>query len=141
MAKTGPLLIIEDDPDDREIFDRVIDELGAPHKLVFYDNTDDALTYLSTTTDSIFLIFSDVNLPGKSGLELKKKIDSDPKLRKKSIPFIFYSTAALQKDVNEAYTQMTVQGFFKKGNDFQEAKKQIQLILDYWRECKHPNTQ
>jgi hypothetical protein len=51
---------------------------------------------------------------------------------------VFYSTLTSQADINEAYTQMTVQVFFK-GNSFEEAKKDIKLIIDYWKLCKHPN--
>jgi len=59
-------------------------------------------------------------------------------LRKKSIPFIFYSTSAKIHDVDEAFEQMSVQGFFKKHSDFVSSKKQIKLILDYWKESEHP---
>jgi CheY-like chemotaxis protein len=79
-------------------------------------------------------------MPGINGLEFKRQIDADPVLRKKSIPFIFYSTAALQKDVNEAYTELTIQGFFIKGNDYNKTKALIRTIIDYWKNCIHPNT-
>jgi hypothetical protein len=35
---------------------------------------------------------------------------------------------------------MTIQGFFKKGDDYEQIKKDIRLILDYWSACKHPNS-
>lgn len=141
MSKAGEILIVEDDLDDRELFENVLHDLNINNVLVWFDNTDDIFNYLMETKKSIFIIFSDINLPGNNGLELKKSIDNEPKLRKKSIPFVFYSTAANQKEVNEAYTQMTVQGFFKKGLDYEETKNIIRVILDYWRLSKHPNTQ
>jgi len=140
MSKFGPILIIEDDADDKQLFEDIVKSLGYQNRIVWYDNTEDAIEYLSTTGDSIFIIFSDINLPGKNGLEFKKKIDSTPELRQKSIPFVFYSTSALQKDIDEAYSKMTVQGFFKKGKDYNEIKGHISLILEYWKACKHPNT-
>jgi response regulator RpfG family c-di-GMP phosphodiesterase len=141
MSKAGEILIVEDDLDDRELLENVFSDLNITNSLVWFDNTDNAYSYLIVTNKSIFIIFSYINLPGKNGLELKRAIDNEPKLRKKSIPFVFYSTAAHQRDINDAYTQMTVQGFFKKGIDYEETKKVVGVILDYWRLSKHPNTQ
>ena len=141
MSKTGEIIVVEDDIDDREFFSAVVRDLGVKNEIIWFDNTDQAYDYLMTTAKTIFIIFSDINVPGRNGLEFKKKIDSEPKLRKKSIPFIFYSTLANQKEVNEAYTEMTVQGFFKKGIDYDDTREMIKTIFDYWGMAKHPNTQ
>jgi response regulator RpfG family c-di-GMP phosphodiesterase len=141
MSKSGMLVIVEDDLDDQIFLSGVLKKIGIENEIAWFDNTDDALNFLLTTTRSLSIIFSDINLPGKNGLEFKRTIDSTPKLRKKSIPFVFYSTAANQKDVNEAYTNMTVQGFFKKGMDTSETEMIMKIIFDYWTLCKHPNTQ
>lgn len=141
MAKSGPILIVEDDEDDKFIFEDILKGLGYTNKVIWYQQTEQAYEYLLHTTDSVFIILSDISIPGSSGLEFKRRIDTTPELRKKSIPFIFYSTAARQQDVNEAYTQMTVQGFFKKERDFKSMKATIALILNYWQVCRHPNTQ
>lgn len=141
MSKYGPIVIIEDDADDKKIFEDAVKDLQYNNSIIWFDNTDDAYEYLDRTNDSIFMIFSDVNLPGKNGLDLKKKIDSVPHLRQKSIPFVFYSTSAHQHDINEAYSKMTVQGFFKKGRTYEEAKTMLKLIFEYWKLCRHPNIQ
>lgn len=139
MSKKGPILIIEDDKEDKEILEDVLRDLGVKNQLVWLENTQEAYDYLQQADEAMFIIFCDINLPGKNGLELKEKIDARPELRKKSIPFIFYSTSASQKDVNDAYSKMTIQGFFQKRNDYGDMKKDIKLILDYWTLCKHPN--
>lgn len=138
--KEGPIILIEDDLDDQEIFRDIVKELNTPNELIILDNCPEAFKYLKATTEQPFIIFCDVNLPVQSGIEFKKQIDNDPDLRKKSIPFIFYSTSVNQETVNEAYTKMTVQGFFRKKENFQEIKSNIKLILEYWKTCKHPNT-
>ncbi|MDB5200960.1 MAG: response regulator receiver protein [Ferruginibacter sp.] len=137
--KSGPIVIIEDDADDKSILESVLVELNVTNKLVWFNNCPDAFHYLKTTSEQPFLILSDVNLPGQKGISFKKQVDEDPELRKKSIPFVFYSTAAEQKTVNEAYTEMTVQGYFQKKSDYGEIKQDIKLIIDYWLACKHPN--
>lgn len=141
MSKTGPIVLIEDDHDDKMVFEEILKDLGVENKLKWFEDTDTAMEFLKESNESVFAIFSDINLPGINGLEFKKKIDSNPELRKKSIPYIFYSTSASQRDVNEAYLEMTVQGFFKKQSDYKEIKKQISIIIEYWKMCIHPNTQ
>ena len=74
-----------------------------------------------------------------NGLELKRKIDNDPYLRLKSIPFVFYSTSVRQEQVIEAYSELTIQGFFKKENDITDARNTITTIIEYWKLCRHPN--
>jgi CheY-like chemotaxis protein len=140
MAKSGPIVIIEDDIDDKDFFIEILNELAVPNKTVWFTRTEDAFQYLKSTAEQPFLIFSDVNLPKQNGIEFKRQLDGDAELRKKSIPFVFYSTSVAQKIVNEAYTKMTVQGFFQKANSYDEIKNNIKLIIDYWTACKHPNT-
>lgn len=140
MSKSGVILLVEDDMDDKDVLVKTIRDVGVKNEIVWLETTQAALDFLLFATQSIFIILSDINLPGNSGLDLKLKIDSNPKLRKRSIPFIFFSTSASQKDVNDAYTKMTVQGFFKKGADYDETKVMIKTIFDYWTICKHPNT-
>jgi response regulator RpfG family c-di-GMP phosphodiesterase len=137
--KSGPIIVIEDDTDDKEILESVLSELEIDNKLLWFNNCLDAFDYLLTTPDHPFIIFCDVNLPKQNGVEFKKQIDDNPYLRKKSIPFVFYSTTADQPTVTKAYTEMTVQGFFQKSYNYDEIKKNIKLIIEYWKTCKHPN--
>ena len=137
--KSGPIIIIEDDADDKEIMEDILKELEIENRIIWFNNCPAAWEYLKTTADQPFIIFSDVNLPMQNGIEFKKQIDEDDYLRKKSIPFIFYSTSASQEVVNTAYTKMTVQGFFQKSADYGEIKRNIDLIIRYWQACRHPN--
>lgn len=141
MEISGTVVIVEDDLDDRIFIQQIFKDLGIGNKIEWFDAADDAFAFLKSTSLKIFIIFSDVSLPGQSGLEFKRRIDEDPKLRKKSIPFVFYSTSANQADVNEAYTQMTIQGFFKKDMDYDAARNLMKVIFEYWSICKHPNIQ
>lgn len=140
MASTGPIIIVEDDHDDQDIMRDMLQEIGVSNKLILFDNTHDAYQYLKNSNDSIFLIFCDVNLPRQNGIEFKRHIDEDPQLRSRSIPFVFLTTSADKQAIDAAYKEMTVQGFFEKSSSFEEQKKLLKLIMDYWTVCKHPNT-
>src|SRR5262245_8436058 len=114
MPKSGPIILIDDDADDQEIMEEVIRDLGAGHPLIHFKSAGEAFDYLVVTEDQPFLIICDINLPILNRIELKKQIDEHKELRIKSIPFVFYSTSVHQKDVNDAYVHITVQGFFQK---------------------------
>jgi CheY-like chemotaxis protein len=139
MKESGPILIIDDDADDRELIKEVCDRLDITKRVLWFDNGMGALRYLQNASEQPFLIICDVNMPGVNGLELRKIIHGDKLLRKKAIPFVFLSTTASTNDVNMAY-DMTVQGFFEKGFDFNKLKHRLELIFEYWKECRHPDT-
>jgi CheY-like chemotaxis protein len=137
--KTGPIILIEDDAEDKMIFEENLRDLEVKNELIWIDNTKDAFDFLKSTTLKPFVIMCDVNMPMEDGIELKMRIDNDPELRSKSIPFVFYSTSVNQDHIDKAYKEMTVQGFFQKGNDYKTIKKNLKIIIDYWTYCKHPN--
>jgi CheY-like chemotaxis protein len=136
---TDPIVIVEDDADDQYFIRTICDKLGVTAELLFFENGLQALNYLETTQSKTFLILCDINMPVMNGIELRRKIQENTTLRKKSIPFIFLSTAARQKEVEEAY-DLTVQGFFVKASQLAEMEKSLELILKYWLKCKHPNS-
>ena len=137
-SRTGPIVIIEDDEDDQQVLREVFGSLDVINEVKTFDNCYDAYTYLQTTKDQPFLIFSDINLPGMSGAELKKKINADTYLRRKSIPFVFLTTTSANSAILDAYESIA-QGFFTKPNDMASLKHMIEMILNYWKICKHPD--
>ncbi len=136
----GPIVLVEDDADDVEIFNEVLRDLSIPNEVVHFTNPSDAYHFLASYSEQPYIIICDVNLPRMSGLEFKNKLDANETLRKKSIPFVFYSTSAEKKYVTEAYLQLTVQGYFRKLQSYQEIKNQVRIIFEYWKACQHPNT-
>ena len=140
MSLKGPLIIVEDDADDEDMLREVLTELKVQNEIIVFNNAGSAFSFLRTTPSAPFLILSDVNLPGQNGLEFKREIDQDPELRRKSIPFLFYSTSVDQRIVNEAYGEMTVQGFFLKQHTYDDILTVVKHIIDYWKFCRHPNS-
>lgn len=134
-----PIIIVEDDADDQYFIRTICDKLGVTGELLFFEDGLQALKYLESTQSKTFLILCDINMPVMNGLELRRKIQENILLRNKSIPFVFLSTAARLKEVEEAY-DLTVQGFFLKASQLKEMEKSLELILNYWLTCKHPNS-
>lgn len=134
----GPIVIVEDDLDDQEIYTEVINNLGISNEIKFFNDGVQALEYLSTTEDQPFIILSDVNMPQMTGLQLKKNIEEDPYLRAKGIPFVFISTDASKVSVRHAHA-LSVQGYFQKQNNIEDMKEMLHSLFDYWQRCKHIN--
>jgi CheY-like chemotaxis protein len=134
----GPIIILEDDPDEKELLEEAIRPLSN-NEIKFFSTGDAMLKYLEETKDRPFVILSDVNVPGLTGLQLKKKINETPFLRRKSIPFVFLSTTANQKSVEAAY-DLNSQGFFIKQDSLKEIQRHLSLIFGYWSECRHTNS-
>jgi CheY-like chemotaxis protein len=127
IPPNSPILIVEDDPDDQDILKSVCSEIGIAEHLLFFNDGSRALDFLRTTSKKPTIIICDINMPLMDGLVLLEKIMEEDFLRRKSIPFVFFSTAASPAQVRKAY-DLTVQGFF------------LHLILRYWLKCRQPNS-
>jgi CheY-like chemotaxis protein len=136
--KSGPIIIIEDDADDQDVLTEIFKKLNYPNKILFFFDGQEALDFINDSDDSPFLILSDINMPKLNGFALREKLKTDAKLNIKCIPYLFFSTAASQKSVIEAYS-LSVQGFFVKQNSMAELEKTILSIVEYWRRCAAPN--
>lgn len=138
MPHRFPIVIIEDDIDDQEIIGEICRELRPGHPQRCYVNGVEALKYLHTTDEHPFIILCDVNMPLMNGLELLEIIQQTPKLKNKSIPFIFLSTSGDKRYVQRAY-DLGVQGFFQKPSDFKELRSILSLTFEFWIKCLHPH--
>lgn len=138
MNKSGPIIVIEDDMDDQEIFEEVFKELNYPNKVHYFLDGVKALDYLIESKDQPFLILSDINLPKLSGLELREKVHNNEQLRLKCIPYLFFTTAFDQRNVIDAYSK-SIQGFFTKPASYSELVRVMRNIIEYWRDCLSPN--
>lgn len=138
MSEPGPIIFVDDDADDQFIYEEICLKLGMKNSLKFFNRAESVLNYLRETTEKPMIIFCDINMPIMDGLQLRRQINSEEQLRRKSIPFVFFSTAATPSQVKTAY-DLTVQGFFIKGHNFAETMSTIKMVLEYWRRCYHPN--
>jgi CheY-like chemotaxis protein len=138
MNKDGAIIIVEDDTDDQEMFSEIFEELNYGNEIIFFNDGQEALTYLTAKTTEPFIVFSDINMPKLNGIELRKQIHENEDIRLKTIPYLFFTTSAEQEAVIDTYSK-SIQGFFIKPSNYQELKNIIQIIIEYWRKCESPN--
>jgi CheY-like chemotaxis protein len=140
MAKLGPIIIAEDDPDDQEILRDILRELHVQNELKFFDNGQKVMDYLLQTIDHPFMILSDVNLLGMNGHDLKARINAHPELSKRTIPFIFLTTSVEPNILRRSY-EMKAQGYFQKGDSMDQMLNMMNIIIQYWTLCKYPTNE
>ncbi len=136
---SSKIVLVDDQLIEKELLKIAITELGIEVDLLYFNRADDALHYLKTTRDQIFLIISDMNMPGINGLEFKRAIDADEGLLEKAIPFVFSSTDATRHQLKEAY-DYRLQGYFIKPNDLKIMAEQLETIINYWLASVRPDS-
>ena len=133
----GPIIIIEDDPDDQDIIRQLLEEIATGAELQFFSDAASAFTYISRKDVVPFIILSDINIPIMNGFQLRDKIHEDHELRMKCIPYIFVTTGGESNAIMEAYSK-NAQGFFIKPNTIDGWKQMLLNTVNYWMDSKKP---
>ncbi|MEJ7587517.1 MAG: response regulator, partial [Ferruginibacter sp.] len=114
-----PIIVVDDDPDDLELLQQAFSEMNVDNEIIVFDNGLKFLEYLKTTENGTFFILCDINMSKIDGLELKRIIFDDERLRIKCVPFIFLSTSGASSSIMKAYSY-GVQGYFIKPNNLEK---------------------
>jgi CheY-like chemotaxis protein len=138
IRNSGPIIVIEDDPDDQELLKEIFEKINYPNTVCYFEDGEAALQYLTRTDVIPFLILSDINMPVLDGFALRDKVKIDARLQLKCIPYLFFTTASNQQVIIDAYSK-SVQGFFIKPNSIVQLEKTIRIIMEYWGLCASPN--
>ena len=125
-----PLLIIDDDEHDCEMFKIACVDMHVKNELVIFHNPALALGYLRKMNTPVSCVLCDVHMPLINGIELLEKIKEDEALREKAFPFMYWS------GLDGAYIQKHnplsgIQGFFKKPDNRQGFKHLILALVSY----------
>ncbi len=128
------ILLIENDPAMAHLTKEAFHEAGMLQQITNLPNGDEALAYLRREPpyqNEPFpdLIFLDLHLPRKSGLDVLVEIKSNPKLS--AIPVVIVSGSADPREVKRAY-QLHASCYVRKPNDLDEFLRFIQLCFLFW---------
>jgi len=120
------ILLAEDDQDDRMFFKDAFDSVKIEHNLTMFENGADLMAYLTDTDDLPHIVFLDLNMPGKSGIECLKEIRSNKRLQ--DISVAIYSTSATNGNVEETFV-LGANVYIKKPREFATLKKIISDVI------------
>lgn len=97
------ILIVDDDPDDREAIRDAFLENNSRHEYLFFGAADELLSYLEGVKMQEYpaLILLDLNMPGMDGRDALKHLKNHQQLR--HIPIIVLSTSSSHIDKQVSY--------------------------------------
>jgi len=97
-------MLVDDDPEDREIFADVYLAQFPDEPLYFAENGEKALSLveqLLLEAKELCLIVLDLNMPILNGSQTLKKLKEDDRFR--AIPVVIYSTSVNDREKEECY--------------------------------------
>ncbi len=121
------ILLADDDEDDRLIFKDAFEEIKIKNSVKTVNDGVELMNYL--TQQGIILphiLFLDLNMPRKTGIECLLEIKQIDHLKK--IPIAIYSTSASEEDIEETFVQ-GANVYIKKPNNFGALKKVLEEVV------------
>lgn len=120
------LLLADDDTDDCDFFNDAVDEISDNIKLSIVDDGVQLMGFLKDTSHTPDLIFLDLNMPKKSGMECISEIKSMDRLSQSSI--IIYSTS-LDQSVVSYLRAMGADHYIQKPAEFKSITSVISKAI------------
>ena len=121
------ICLADDDEDDRLFFTEAFDELRINTKVQTFNDGVALMDYLNND-DSILpnVLFLDLNMPRKNGVECLLEIKQNEKLN--DIAIAIYSTSSSEDHIEETFIN-GANIYIKKPNDFEKLKKILSEIV------------
>lgn len=128
------VLLVEDDPGDVVIAREALKAAGLTTKLDVVSDGDEALEFLRaegrySKARRPDLVLLDLNLPGRSGLEVLAEVKADPDLRR--IPVVVLTTSGSAEDIARSY-DLHANVYVAKPVDFDEFARVVQQIDQFF---------
>lgn len=121
------IILADDDEDDRLFFTDAFSELKINTKVNTYNDGVELMNYLNSD-DAILpqVLFLDLNMPKKNGIECLHEIKSNSKFE--DIAIAIYSTSSSEEHIEETFVS-GANIYIKKPNDFESLKKILSDVV------------
>ncbi len=137
IFKKDPILLVDDDPDDRMLVQDAVKESQLSHQLICVEDGEELMDYLfhrNKYTDESFaprpgLILLDLNMPKKDGREVLKEIKNNSSLCQ--IPIVILTTSRAEEDISITYS-MGASSYIVKPITFDDLVEVIKTLGKYW---------
>lgn len=133
-STSARILLVEDNPGDARLAREALRDSAIESELVIMEDGSEVLNYLNrhgeyANAPRPHLILLDLNLPGKSGLELLQEIKSDYDLRR--IPVIVLTTSTARQDIDASYA-LYANCYVIKPLDIMTFARVLRQIESFW---------
>lgn len=124
--KSIHILFSDDDTDDALLFTQAADLMTSSILLSFAEDGEQLMRYLSKEIMPD-LIFLDLNMPVKNGIECLREIRSDKKLD--WLPIIIYTTSDNPKDIDTCF-KLRANLYVVKPTSFENIIKTLKKVIN-----------
>jgi len=137
------ILLVEDNPQDAELTIRALKRHSLANRLFHVEDGAEALDFLlgrgkyegRRTDVSPRVVLLDLKLPKVNGLEVLRRMKSDPHLQ--TIPVVMVTSSAEHPDVKTAYN-LGANGYVIKPVQFDAFMEAMSKVGIYWLMVNHP---
>lgn len=121
------IALADDDEDDRLLFKEAIEEIPIETKLSLFNHGQELMDHLSLPNIVLpHLVFLDLNMPIKNGLQCLQEIRDNPLLDRVSVAI--YSTSSSEKDIESTFVN-GANVYINKPNNFYKLREVIEKVL------------
>ena len=120
------VLLADDDEDDRFLFEQALNDIKIRTNLSLFKNGKELMDYLLQIDIKPHLIFLDLNMPIKNGMECLLEMKQDTNL--KNIPVAIYSTSSSEQDIENTFIS-GANIYINKPTNFNKLKDVIEKVL------------
>lgn len=121
------IVLADDDIDDRTFFTDAFDDLKINTKVKTLNDGQELMDYLNSENAVIpHVLFLDLNMPRKNGMECLAEIKRNEKFN--DVAIAIYSTSASEEDIENTFI-LGANIYIKKPDDFNNLKKILSEVV------------
>jgi len=125
---TLSIALADDDEDDRLLFKMAMENLKVNTELSIFNNGQELMDHLNSPNHRLpELIFLDLNMPVKNGMECLKEIRGDTVFS--DISIAIYSTSSSERDIDETFIN-GANVYINKPTNFDKLKEAIAKVIE-----------
>lgn len=130
------IALVEDNPDDEALTLRALKRNGIANEIVVLRDGVEALGFLLDAAKPLpQLVLLDLKLPRIDGLEVLKRLRSEP--RTQLLPIVILTSSSEERDVIEGY-RLGANSYVRKPVDFNEFSEAVRQLGLYWLVLNQP---
>ena len=137
------VLLVEDNPDDRELTLEAFRQRGMERELVTVNDGAQALDYLFGRGDwanprprQPVVVLLDLNLPKLNGEQVLKQLRANPETA--TLPVVILTTSNQQEDKDLCY-RLGANSYVRKPVEYEAFRKVAEELQIYWLEVNETN--